>query len=70
MIFKLVDRNRFLQGLPVLERLDDTTLSEEAKALLATAVSIGIYAPESEPPAPSVFSKSKKGNADEPASSN
>lgn len=44
MIYKLIDPNRFLQGLPMLAELDDSTLNEEGKKLLEQAVAIGIYA--------------------------
>lgn len=43
-IYILKDKKRFLQGLPNMPELDDATLNAEGKKLLATAVSIGIYA--------------------------
>ena len=76
MIYKLVDKTRYLQGLPVMAELDDDTLDAATRRLLTQAVAIGIYAPAglpaTEPPAAPIplkqsvdFSKSKKGQADD-----
>lgn len=43
-IYTLIDKKRFLQGLPNVPELDDTTLTQSQRSLLATAVQIGIYA--------------------------